>query len=88
MKTGRSWKTTSIAILAVVGALVRFTFAIKSGDFSEESIMTMVSALVTGAGFFFAKDSNVTGGTVVSVKDQTGIDTTTAPPPVDDKKAG
>lgn len=59
-----NWKTTSAGILAIVGGIVRFYFAAKSGSITEEAVITTVTAILTGVGLIFAKDSNVTGGTI------------------------
>jgi len=48
----------------VAGGIVRLAFAIKSGNFSEEAIMSSVTLIVGGIGLMFAKDSDVTGGTI------------------------
>lgn len=52
-----------MGILMIVGAAVRLFFAWRSGDFTEESIMTSATAIVGGIGLLVAKDNNVTGGT-------------------------
>lgn len=60
----KSWKTTSAGILMVVGGITRLAFAFKSGNFTEEAIMSSSTLIVGGLGLVFAKDSNVTGGDV------------------------
>lgn len=60
----KNWKTTSAGIAMIVGGLVRLYFASKSGNFSEEAIMTSLTAILGGVGLIVAKDGNVTGGTV------------------------
>lgn len=55
-----SWKTTSAGIAAIVGGVIRFWFAFKAGQITEESIMTSVTAILTGVGLLFARDNNVT----------------------------
>jgi len=60
----KSWKTTSTGILLIAGGITRLLFAVKSGNYTEESIITTISAVLTGIGLVFAKDSNVTGGDV------------------------
>ena len=60
----KSWKTTSTGIVMIAGGITRLLFAIKSGNFSEEAIMTTITAVLTGIGLIFAKDNNVTGGSV------------------------
>jgi uncharacterized membrane protein YidH (DUF202 family) len=58
-----NWKTTSTGILAIVGGIVRFYFALKAGQITEESITTSLTAVLAGIGLLFAKDFDVTGGT-------------------------
>lgn len=60
----KNWKTTSAGILMILGGIVRFYFAIKSGLINEESIMTSCTAILGGIGLMFSKDFNVTGGNV------------------------
>lgn len=60
----KNWKTTSAGLLAIAGAFVRLYFAWKANDFTEESLMTSITAIVTGVGLLVSKDHNVTGGTV------------------------
>lgn len=55
----KSWKTTSAGIIAIAGAIVAFIFTAHD----QAAIMAEITALVTGVGLLFAKDSNVTGGT-------------------------
>lgn len=54
-----SWKTTSAGILAIAGGIVRFYFAVKTGQITEEALMTSVTAIVSGIGLLFARDNNV-----------------------------
>lgn len=56
----KSWKTTSAGILAIVGGIVRFYFAVKAGQFTEEAITTSLTAILSGVGLLFARDNNVT----------------------------
>lgn len=51
------WKTTSIGIVSIVGGLTRLIFAIKSGQFTEEAIMTTLTTILTGVGMLFAADN-------------------------------
>jgi len=60
----KSWKTTSTGIIMIVGGITRLVFAIKSGNFSEEAIMSSSTLILGGFGLMFAKDSDVTGGTI------------------------
>ena len=65
---GTSPKTTISGIVMIIGGIVRFYFAYKSGVFTEESVMTVLLAITTGIGLILSKDSNVTGGTIDSGK--------------------
>lgn len=56
--TKGSWKTTSTGLLAIAGAIVRLAFAIKAGAITEESIMTSVTAIITGVGLLAARDND------------------------------
>jgi len=60
----KNWKTTSAGIAAIVGGITRLIFAIKAGEITEEAIATTTTSILLGLGLIFAKDSNVTGGTV------------------------
>lgn len=60
----KNWKTTSAGILAIVGGIVRFYFAVKAGNITEEAVLTATTAILTGIGLISAKDNNVTGGSV------------------------
>ena len=57
---GKSWKTSSAGILAIIGGAVRLYFAIKSGQFTEEAVTTSATAILTGLGLLFARDNDVT----------------------------
>lgn len=59
-----SWKTTSAGIAMIVGAIIGFIFAIKAGSLDEAKAVALSTALLGGVGLIFAKDGNVTGGTV------------------------
>ena len=61
----KNWKTTSTGLLLIASGLARGYFAYQSGQINEEAVMTSTTAIVTGVGLVLAKDSNVTGGTVV-----------------------
>jgi phosphotransferase system glucose/maltose/N-acetylglucosamine-specific IIC component len=61
MLDGKSWKTTSAGIVAIVGAITGLYFAFKSGTLNQSVITTAISAILVGIGLIFAKDSNVTG---------------------------
>ena len=61
----KSYKTTAMGILAILGALVALGNAILGGTLNTEIISVAVAAIMSGIGNIFAKDSNVTGGTKV-----------------------
>lgn len=56
----KSWKTTSLGILTIVGAVVGLAFA---PVITAPVIMAASTSIVTGIGLLFSKDSDVTGGT-------------------------
>ena len=60
----KNWKTTMAGILAISGGLTRFAFALKSGAIDPEAITTTMTSILTGIGLIFAKDFDVTGGSV------------------------
>lgn len=62
MLFGKSWKTTTAGILAIVGAITAIVFAPK--PLTEAVIISASTAFLTGVGLLFAKDNNVTGGDV------------------------
>ncbi len=58
MLVGKSWKTTTAGILAVVGGIVRFYFAVKAGQVTEEAITTSLTAILSGIGLIVARDND------------------------------
>ena len=54
----KSWKTTSAGILMIVGGVVRAYFAIRSGSFTEEAVMTTATTILGGVGLLFARDND------------------------------
>ena len=64
MKIPKNWKTTSAGLISIIGGATRAYFAFKNGAITEEAITTSATAIIGGIGLVFAKDSNVTGGTV------------------------
>ena len=58
MFAGKSWKTTTAGILAVVGGIVRFYFAAKAGQVTEEAITTSLTAILSGIGLIVARDND------------------------------
>lgn len=59
-----NWKTTAAGIAAVLGALAHVLNGFATGDWSINTLMADISAAGAGVGLIFAKDGNVTGGTV------------------------
>jgi len=60
-KMNKSWKTTSAGIVAISGAIVGVYFAYKANNLSAEVVTGAITAVLTGIGLLFAKDSDVTG---------------------------
>ena len=58
-----NWKTTAAGGAAVLGVVVHVLNAVSTGDFSGIGAADITS-LIAGVGLLFAKDNNVTGGTV------------------------
>lgn len=56
--TKGSWKTTSTGLLAILGGIVRLVFVVKSGNVSEEAVMTILTTIVTGVGLLAARDND------------------------------
>ena len=57
----RNWKTSSIGILAIVGAIIHLIFEIKAKTATEQTWTLTIGGIVTGIGFLVSKDFNVTG---------------------------
>ena len=57
----KNWKTTSAGILLIIGGVTRLVFAIVHKQFTEESVTTTSTAILTGLGMLLAKDFDVTG---------------------------
>lgn len=62
----KNWKTTSTGITMLVAAIAGFYFAWKTGQLNEGTITGCITSFLGGIGLIFAKDNNVTGGTVVN----------------------
>lgn len=58
----KNWKTSLAGGAAVATAVGHLLTQLGLGDFS--SIVPDVTAIMAGLGLLFAKDNNVTGGTV------------------------
>ncbi len=60
-----NWKTTASGVALVLGALADLTTQASSGAWDGTRLMADFTAFMGGVGLVFAKDGNVTGGTVV-----------------------
>ena len=58
-KTMTNWKTTSLGLLAILGAIVAIIFATIGKAVTQELIMTSITGILAGIGLIFAKDSDV-----------------------------
>lgn len=76
------WKTTTMGVIAIVGGVVRLVFAIKSGNWTEESLTTSIGGIMGGIGFLFAADNTAPVNTPKIVQmDDEGTEIPTKPPP-------
>jgi hypothetical protein len=58
----RSWRTTTLGIVAVLTAVLGFVKATIDGDpTTEPDMAALVAAISAGIGLLFAKDAKVTG---------------------------
>jgi len=65
MKTFRvNWKTTSAGVAAILAALAGGLTAYSTGHLDGNTIGTVVLGVMGGIGLLYAKDGDVTGGTV------------------------
>jgi len=69
-----NWKTTSAGLLSIVGGIVRLAFAISAGSITEEAVMTTVAAIITGAGFLFSRDYDVSSKKMEEKAAEKGIE--------------
>jgi hypothetical protein len=60
----KNYKTTISGVLAVLGAVVALGNAFVNGTIDATTIGTAITTFTAGIGLIFAKDNNVTGGTV------------------------
>jgi hypothetical protein len=62
----KSWRTTTLGIVAVLTAVLGFVKATIDGDATTEPDMAaLIAALSAGIGLIFAKDAKVTGLPVI-----------------------
>jgi len=63
----KNWKTTSTGITMIIAGIVGCYFAWKNNQLNEGTVTGSVTSVLAGIGLIFAKDNNVTGGTVINV---------------------
>lgn len=61
MKFFTNWKTTMVGLTMIIGSIASFFFI--EGKLTYDVLMTQVGVFLSGLGFLFTKDFNVTGGT-------------------------
>lgn len=61
---GANWKTSAAGIAAILGALASLLTMFSKGQIDGNVLMTDLGVISAGITGLFAKDSNVTGGTV------------------------
>jgi hypothetical protein len=60
----KNWKTSLAGSGAIGVALINIAYQITSKNYDAQSIFASIGVLFAGVTGLFAKDSNVTGGTV------------------------
>jgi hypothetical protein len=66
----KSWKTTVMGILTIMGALIVAGKALLDNDPSTNvDVAALWVSIMAGIGLITAKDSNVTGGTVAATSE-------------------
>jgi hypothetical protein len=60
----KNWKTGLSGAALILGALADLATAAASGVWDGNRLLADLTALGSGLGLIFAKDGNVTGGTV------------------------
>ncbi len=53
-----NWKTTSLGLTAIAGAVIHLVFQIKSGEANENAWTIAVGGVIVGLGFLLAGDAN------------------------------
>lgn len=63
----KNWKTTAAAVAALLVLVGSAARALLDGDpTTNVDLVTFIPAVIAAVGLIFAKDSNVTGGTVAA----------------------
>lgn len=60
-----NWKTSAAGVAMLLGAVTDVFTQLSTGHWDGTRLMADWTALTGGIGLLFAKDMNVTGGTVV-----------------------
>lgn len=68
-----SWKTTSAGITMIIAGAVGIYFAAKNNVLNEGAITGAITSILGGVGLLFAKDKNVTGGTVINPTNDSSV---------------
>lgn len=58
----KSWKTTVMGVLAILGAIISAATGLINGTVIDWT--AVMAAILAGIGLIFAKDSQVTGGSI------------------------
>ncbi len=66
-----NWKTTLAGVTAILLAAGHILQLVTAGDLNWAAYITDVQSLIVGVGLIFAKDANVTGGTVAATPEAT-----------------
>jgi hypothetical protein len=64
-----SWRTSIVGLVLVALGIALMVFVIRTTPLSAEAMVLAGAIITTGLGFFLAKDSAVTGGTVAATKE-------------------
>ena len=70
-----NWKTSAAGVAAILGALASLISMFSKGSIEGDVMITDLGVLAAGVTGLFAKDNNVTGGTVDNRTGTTVADT-------------
>lgn len=56
-----NWKTTSAGVLAIVGSIVGFVFALRANTVSPDAITGCITGVLAGVGLLLAADGITNG---------------------------
>jgi hypothetical protein len=59
-----NWKTSALGASAILGAIASLLSMFSKGQVDGNILMTDLGVIAAGIGGLFAKDKNVTGGTI------------------------